>query len=178
MSHPSTKPLRFLLLLLPMLGACATSNYAFEDIATLKGESRAMRLTSDLDEGILSGDEDALYDLKVIPFAHSRLAVFQETEQDGQGNPDGFVEADIEAYLPLFGILDVEVTRYTEDNRMSEHHEYNSYLWGIFQTHRELVDTRLGMRESRKKRFLWFFGWTSTPEYTRSPAQDAFVVNR
>ncbi len=118
------------------------------------------------------GNQQDLYDIDVIPLARTHLHVF--SEEDDESLPEGFVEADIDAYLPLFGIIDATVNRYDSDRRMYESHQFNSYLWGLFQTHREQVDTTVGLREKKTRRFLWFFVWRSSPKYFDSPRQVSF----
>lgn len=154
------------LLFAASFGSCSTANYDFDGLSELHGSPRAERLTSDLLQERQGGEHQDLYDVKMIPLVHTRLNVF--TEESDEDSPGGYVEADIEAYLPLFGIVNAAVTRYDDERNMSEHHEFDSYLWGMFQSHREKVDTRLGLRETKGRRFLWFFGWRSPSEYTPS----------
>ena len=72
--------------------------------------ARASHLADDLAlEKKASKDQD-LYDVGMIPFARTRLSVFAESDEEGI--PDGFVETDIHAYLPLFGFVDGTVSRY------------------------------------------------------------------
>jgi hypothetical protein len=142
---------------------CATSNYDFDALSDASDDSRVERLSRDWDVENEGGKDDGLYDISVLPLAHTSLNVFAESDEEGI--PEGFVEADIDAYLPLFGILDVCIKRYDNDRRMYEQQDYNSYLWGLFQTHRELIDTEVGLREKKRGRFLWFFGWSSSPKY-------------
>lgn len=159
-----------LLLLAVTSGGCATRNYDFDAMSGVDGSARAIRLTKDLALEIAEGDHEELYDVKMIPLAHTHLNVFSESTD--QGIEEGYVEADIDAYLPLFSIINAKITRYDGDRRLAEHHEFHSFLWGLYSSHLERVDTRLGMRETKERRFLWFFGWDSTPEYT--PSKHAF----
>lgn len=151
------------LLLAATYSGCATSNYDFDALADVSGQSRVARMSEDWLLKNNGKEDKGLYDIHVIPLAHTRLSVFAEA--DDEGIPEGFVEADIDAYLPLFGFLDVMIRRYDSDRRMYEQQEYSSYCWGLFQTHRELIDTAVGMREEKRRRFLWFFGWKSSPKY-------------
>lgn len=143
---------------------CATSNYDFDALSELGDQSQVSRLSEDwlLESNGRSGK--ALYDVDVIPLAHTSLNVFAKAEDEGI--PEGFVEADIDAYLPFFGFLDLSIKRYDSTLKMYEQQEYNSYFWGLFQTHRESIDTAVGIREVKRRRFLWFFGWKSSPKYT------------
>ncbi len=150
-------------LLAATCAGCATSNYDFAALSEASDDYRGERLSRDWEVENEDGKDDGLYDVSVFPLVHTSLNVF--TEPDEEGIPNGFVEADIDAYLPLFGILDVCIKRYDTDRKMYEQQEYNSYLWGLLQTHRELIDTEVGLREQKRGRFLWFFGWTSSPKY-------------
>ena len=143
--------------------ACATSNYDFEALSEVSDHSRAARLSEDLALEMDEGGDRELYDLDVIPLTRTHLKVFAES--GGEGTPDGFVETEIAAYLPLFGFVDATVDRYDSDRKRYEHHEFNSYLWGMFLTHRDQVDTRVGTREQKTRRLLWIFDWTSSPAY-------------
>ncbi len=145
---------------------CATSNYDFDVLTDLKGHARGARLTDDLLHEQEGEKHEELYDVSVIPLARTQLNVFAES--DDEGFPDGFVEADIDAYLPLFGFVDATINRYDSDRRMYERHDFNSYLWGLFQTHKEQIDTNAGLREKRMRRFLWIFDWRSSPKYVES----------
>ena len=143
---------------------CATNNYEFDALSGLGHQSRVSRLSKDWLLGSNGESGTGLYDLDVIPLAHTSLRVFDEA--DDEGIPEGFVEADIDAYLPFFGFLDLSIKRYDSTLKMYEQQEYNSYFWGLFQSHRELIDTAVGIREVKRRRFLWFFGWKSSPKYT------------
>lgn len=145
------------------------SNYDFSALSKVRGESRVARLSEDLKLEKEGGRDRDLYNIDMIPLARTRLKVFSEA--DDEGIPDGFVEADIDAYLPLFGFVDGTVTRYDRDRRMYEHHEFTSYLWGLFQLHREQVDTMVGLREKKTGRLLWVFGWRSSPKYVDLASQ-------
>lgn len=153
-------------LLAATCAGCAASNYDFDAHSDASDHSRVARLSEDWVQEQDGGKDEGLYDVKVLPLAHTSLHVF--TEADEEGIPEGFVEADIDAYLPLFGFLDVSIRRYDSDRKMYEQQEYNSYLWGLFQTHRELIGTEVGLREEKRLRFLWFFGWKSSPKYIDS----------
>lgn len=135
---------------------CASHNYDFALLP--EDSSRIEHLADDL--GSLSDsdrDDDALYDVSVIPLVHSRLHVF--TESDGDDAPAGFVEAEIESSFPLFGFVDGEVSHYDENHQLITRHEFDSSLWGAFRNHREIVTTQVGTRERTRHTFLWLFGW-------------------
>ena len=158
-----------LVLTAAICAGCAASNYDFEVLSELGGDSRGARLSEDLVLEGGDGNSRGLYDMDVIPLAHTHLNVFSEADEEGI--PDGFVEADIDAYLPLFGFVDATIKRYDSDRQLYEHHEFNSYLWGLFQRHREQLDTKVGLREKEMRRFLWIFGWRSSPKYVASSSE-------
>lgn len=150
-----------------LAAGCAASNYNFEELSEVRGPARAehLRDASALEQERGEGGE--LYDIEVTPLLHSHLKVF--APNDDEDVPQGFIETDIAAYLPLFGFVDATIRRYDEDYQMYEHNEYDSYLWGLFQTHREQIATLEGLRERSSHRFLWLFSWRSSPEYVDAP---------
>lgn len=139
---------------------CATSNFNFDELSEASDSLRAERLGEAL---ALEKEDGNLYDVNVTPLLHTHLNVFARTDEEGI--PAGFVEADIDAYFPFFGFVDATVNRYDNDHQLYEGHEWDSYLWGLFQTHREQIATKVGLREKKTRRFLWFFSWRSSPEY-------------
>ncbi len=147
-----------LLLLATACAGCAASNYNFDALSEVTGLARGKILAEGLDERA-TDEERALYDLDVIPLTRTRLNVFGDSGDDGV--PGGFVEADVAAYLPLFGIIDATVKRYDSELQLCEHHDFNSFLWGLLQAHREQVETTVGVRETNVLRFLWILPWTS-----------------
>lgn len=164
--RPSTSVTRSIVALAltgALCAGCAASNYDFHELSSIDGPARGARLSEDLLREQRDGTHDELYDIDVLPLARTHLSVFAES--DDEGVPDGYVEADIDAYLPLFGIVDATVNRYDDERSLYEHHEFKSYLWGLFQTHREQVDTKHGLREKKMRRLLWLFGWRSSPKY-------------
>ncbi|MDF1839766.1 MAG: hypothetical protein P1V35_18015 [Planctomycetota bacterium] len=142
---------------------CATSNFNFDALSETSEYSRVERMGQALVEMEESGEGDSLHDVGMAPLFHTHLNVFSRAEEDGI--PKGFVESDIDAYLPVFGVVDMEVHRYDENLEKYESHEYDSYLWGLFQNHREHIATPVGMRVKETRRLLWFFSWRSDPEY-------------
>ncbi len=152
----------------PLVG-CATSNYDFAKNHVIHGNPRAQRLASDLSTEKENGKDDDLYDFEMVPLAYTHLNVFAESNEDGI--PNGFVEADIESYLPFFGVVDATISRYGSDHQLYEHHEFDSYLWGMFRRHREKVVTTVGTRQQSGFRVLWLFGWDSSPTYTLPEAE-------
>ena len=157
-------------LLVTVLGTgCMASNYDFGGISKLSGRSRVERLAGELQRESQSREERDLYDIQVIPLAHTSLNVFSESTDEKF--PEGFVEADVDAYLPLFGVVDAEVSRYASDRELIERHKFKSYLWGLVQAYREQVNTSLGLRERTVRRFLWLFRWHSSPKYTEVAKQ-------
>lgn len=153
------------LLLAATCFGCATSNYDFDALSDESNDYRIARLSEDwtLKSEGANEEDKGLYEVRVLPLTHTSLKVFTESDEDGI--PEGFVEADINACLPLFGFLDVSIKRFDSDFKMYEQQEYNSYFWGLFQLHRERIETEVGLREEKRRRFLWFFGWNSSPKY-------------
>ncbi|MGB0952980.1 MAG: hypothetical protein ACPG31_07130 [Planctomycetota bacterium] len=135
-----------LLVLVATTGGCAMHNYDFDALSDLDGSTRGARFKQDLEGAMGEGDHEELFDIKVFPLAHTHLSVF--TEERDHGIEEGYLEAKIDAYLPLFGIVDASFTRYDDDGQISEHHEHYSFLWGLFSSHLERVDTRLGLPRS------------------------------
>ena len=151
--------------------SCAATNYDFAALADESAPSRVNRLSQDLVLEQEDGKHDELYDIAMIPLARTHLNVF--TESDDKGIPDGFLEADVNAYLPLFSFVNAKIRRYDTDRRMYESHRYKSYLWGLFQVHREQIDTTVGLRKKKRLRFLWFFDWTSSPKYVEAGPENS-----
>lgn len=147
-----------------LLSSCAASNFDFGAIRTLDDKDRGGRLSTGLTEARAEATHEDLYDLNVIPLVHSSLHHFAESDDDDY--PGGFVETDVDATLPLFGFVDATVRRYDANMRPYERHDHDSYLWGLFRTHREQVATESGLREQREITLLWLFDWTSSPKYT------------
>lgn len=158
-----------LILITVACAGCVTSNYDFAALSEVGGHARGARLWQALVLEQEDGHHEELYDIDMIPLVRTHLNVFAES--DDEGLPPGFVEADIDAWLPLFGIVDGTVDRYDSDRQRFEHHEFSSWLWGLFQTHREQVDTTVGLREQNVLRLLWLFDWESTPEYVGSTSE-------
>lgn len=142
---------------------CATSNYNFDALSDASELSRVERMGEALAEREANGQTEDLHEVSMTPLLHTHLNVFGRSDDDGI--PKGFVEADVNAYLPLFGVVDMKVNRYDDDLNEYESHNYDSYLWGLFQTHKERITTPVGLREEKTRRFLWFFVWRSAPKY-------------
>ncbi|MEO0480937.1 MAG: hypothetical protein AAF196_15805 [Planctomycetota bacterium] len=154
---------------LSIFGSCAAHNFDFDEVDDSAGAARAGRLVEDLREDARRADDEAedasLYDLYYFPLVHLDIHTFSATDESDAGLPDGFTETDIESYLPLFGFVDATIDRYDEEQKLYEHHEYGSYLWGLVQTHDEEVDTQRGLRTTSNLRILWLFDWESDPVY-------------
>ncbi|MEL6431638.1 MAG: hypothetical protein AAFP22_07980 [Planctomycetota bacterium] len=147
---------------------CAFSNFDFAEISSLRGDARGARLAESLaSEQEEKSDEEALYDVAMVPLARTRISVYSES--DDNRVPEGHVEFDATAYLPFFGFVDATMTRYDERDECYERHEYDSYLWGLFSVHREEIDTQVGVRKQTKRTFLWLFDWSSSPKYVEPP---------
>ena len=146
-----------------LCAGCATNNFDFARVADDTG--RGAQLKRELDR--LDGD-DGLLDATYIPLAHLDLHLY--TESDADEYPGGHVEADVVSYLPLFGFVDAKLVRYDERDAPYESHEFDSYLWGLFNTHREELRTTEGLRRHARHRLLWFLRWSSGPEYVTEPS--------
>lgn len=145
------------------LTGCATSNYDFDTVAGMDPSARAEHLAGELSAERRSSNDDGLHDARFVPFTHTHLQAFEESAEDDL--PIGFVETDIDAYFPLFGFVDGTVHRYDSDYEVLESHSYDSWLWGLFQIHREAISTDAGMRHTKVRRFLWLIRWSSDSKY-------------
>lgn len=143
--------------------SCAFSNYDFDELAPTGGDSRGERLAAALAAERAPGEHRDLYDVRVIPLAHTSLKIL--TDESDEELPAGHVEMDLDAYLPFFGFVDASVRHYDGDHRLYERNDHNSYAWGLFQTHREQVATIHGLREQTERTILWIFDWTSAPRF-------------
>lgn len=167
----SCPTLGILMASLAMTG-CATHNYDFA--SAVEGPARIGQLVADYER--MSADDgdadDALHEFSLIPLIHSHLHVFAESDE-GDG-PAGFVEAEIDTALPLFGFIDGTVSQYDESHQLIVQHEFDSSLWGLFQNYREVVATRAGTRETSRHTFLWIFSWSGKeswrPDEPSAPA--------
>jgi len=152
---------------------CATQNYDFA--AVPNGPSRITQLVDDLDRVTGGGEaaDEELYDISIVPLVHSRLHVFAEADE--KDAPAGFVEADIDSYLPLFGFVNGTVSQYAENRDLITRHHFDSSLWGAFRKERELVVTRSGNREKTRHTFLWLLSWWGEEKW--HPAAEVALGN-
>lgn len=136
---------------------CASSNYDF--LALENGPSRIHQLADDLDSLGVKGDSDEkeLHDFRAVPFVHTQMHVFAESD-DTKG-PAGYVEAEFDAALPLFGFVNGTVSHYNKELQPITRHELDSAFWGAFRKHREFVATMEGLRETVHHTALWIFSW-------------------
>lgn len=145
------------------LFGCASQNYEFAGLP--EGQTRIDCLVEDLEEMSLKSNEaEDLYDFSVFPLVHSRLHLFEVS--DDESAPAGYVEADVESSFPLFGFVDGEVSHYDQQRRLITRHEFGSALWGAFSDHRETVATVAGMRQRTRHTFLWIFSWDGEELWT------------
>ena len=165
MNHAKKSSVRFIALaaVSTILSGCAVDNFDFSKNRSEDGLVRAELLARELVQKKESGDENSLYDVSYFPLAHFDLHTF--SEESDRGYPGGHVEADIEAYLPLASFLDMKITRYDENHKPYEKHEYDSYLWGLFATHKESIDTTRGLRKRSSFRLLWLLWFGGAPHY-------------
>lgn len=138
-----------------MMTGCATHNYDFA--AVTNGPSRITQLVDDLDRIAAEEriEDEELYDLSLVPFVHSQLHVFAEVNDED--TPAAFIEADIESSLPLFGFVNGKISRYDINQHILTQHDFDSNFWGAFRSHRAIVGTRAGNRETTRQTFLWLF---------------------
>lgn len=147
--------------------ACSSSNYAFDALTKVRGQSRSAELAAELTE--IEGDKP-LYDVTYVPLAHLDLHVYGPTDEDDDC-PDGFVEANVQSALPLFGFVDGSLDKYDENHELYEHQEFESYFWGLFQRYNEEVATPQGLRRKRKSRILWILDWGGSTKYVEAPKE-------
>ncbi len=159
------------------LTGCASHNYDFAAVAGASPDDpgRVAQLVADLDRQEQSSEEsdDTLYDVSVFPLVHSELHVF--ARDDDADTPAAFVEADVAACLPLFGVVDATVTHYDDDHRLLSRHELDSTLWGAFRNHRETISTHAGQRQTTHHTFLWLFTWCGEERW--ATPEEVAVVN-
>lgn len=138
---------------------CASSNYDFTAAPSSPAPTstaRADTLTAELNALTeTQPDDDALYDLSVIPLLHSELHVFAEAEEDDA--PAAYVEADLASCLPLFAFANGTVRQYDAEHRLLTENVFDSSFWGAFRNHHETVITQAGPLETHKRTVLWLF---------------------
>ncbi|WP_428387301.1 hypothetical protein [Mucisphaera sp.] len=148
------------------LAGCSDRNYDFTSAAVNSPSSsshaladsvtRAAKLAGDLEQlTAVHPDDESLYDLKVLPLLHSELHVFGEEADETSGA--AYVEADIASCLPLFAFVNAEVRQYDADYRLLTEHRFDSSLWGMFRTHREILMLDAGPEETTKQTYFWIF---------------------
>lgn len=145
-------------LLAMALSSCVTSNF---DFTTLDAGPSAARSSALLD-GLLAED-DTLTDLTYVPLVHMDYQAFA-IEKD-ESYPDGFIEVDLEAYLPLFALFDSSLTRYDDEGEVYEQHDHKAFLWGLYSSRREQIATEKGVRTRTTGRLLWFIRLGGSPVY-------------
>lgn len=137
------------LALVAFASGCA-ANHSFVRGETLDVSS----LVSELDTIRGDDEDDALYDMTYIPFAHLDLQVFAKTE-DTKRYPNGHTFASIRSWLPLFGIVDGEIELYDAERAAYEKNEFLSVLWGLWSQQRTTVQTAYGVRTERNYNLFW-----------------------
>lgn len=153
-----------------MLSGCVVDNYNFAKVRTEDLGARTERLARELVQQHDKDGDDSLYDVTYIPLAHLDLHTF--SAEDDSNYPGGYVEADVESYLPLASFLDMKITRYDQDHKPYEEHEYKSYFWGLFAKHKERIATTRGLRKRSSYRLLWFIPWGGSAQYVRDGAPE------
>lgn len=141
------------------LSSCVTSNF---DFTALDAGPSAARSSALLDG--LQAEDDTLTDLTYVPLVHMDYQAFA-IEKD-ESYPDGFLEVDLEAYLPLFALFDSSLTRYDDEGEVYEQHDHKAFLWGLYSSRREQIATEKGVRRCDTGRLLWFIRLGGSPSYT------------
>lgn len=148
-----------LALLASSLSSCVLGNFDFDTISESPGSARHAALLSAAEEK----GEDGLGSFVYVPLLYFDANVFANAGEDEL--PEGHMEADLEAFLPLLAFLDGRVTRYDEEGEVYEQTEVNSYFWGLFFTRREQVATPYGTRHRTSHRLLWFIPVGGSSKY-------------
>lgn len=151
------------LLVSALVSGCA-SNYDFKAARGQAGELQITRLSEDL-EKLPPSDDSVLYDFTFLPLLHTNAQLCTTVEKENM--PAGFAVVDLDAWLPLFGFVHVSIDRYDESQQLYESKEVDSYLWGLWKSEQEVVDTRHGLRQHTESSFLWIFQWEAGPTYVR-----------
>lgn len=156
-------PMAAVLLFAATCTGCAFSNHDFDAMPRAGADGRGQELAQALGNVREAGSDRELYDVDMIPLARTHLNVVEE--EVGGKRPAGLKETEVHAYLPLFSFVDADVRHYDQEHHLYESSRHRSYLWGLFQTNRERIDTPHGRREQTERTLLWFFRWTSSPEF-------------
>ena len=141
------------------LSSCVTSNFDFTGLDAGPGAARSSALMAGLE-----AEDGDLVDLTYVPLLHMDYQGFAAEEDEGY--PDGFVEVDLEASLPLFAIFDSSLTRYDEAGEVYEQHDHKAFLWGLYSSRREQIATEKGVRTRTTGRLLWILRLGGSPVYT------------
>ena len=145
---------------------CA-SNYDFEARRGQDARLDGARILQDFERGQQAGEE-GLYDFVWAPLLHTHVRVVEKAEEEEA--PEGYVVADIDAFLPFFGFVCLSVDRYDEEQEPLESHEFRSRFWGLCTRHTERVTTAHGIRERTERSLLWFIRWSTSPKYRDTDA--------
>ena len=130
------------------LGSGCVSNHGFVRGAKLDVPALASELEA------LGEDEDALYDLTLIPFTHLDLQAFAQNDEM-EDYPEGHAFISVRSWLPLFGIFDGGVELYDADHTAYETEAFRSILWGLWTRNRRTVQTLHGERTEHNYSLLW-----------------------
>ncbi|MEM1026962.1 MAG: hypothetical protein AAGJ38_02665 [Planctomycetota bacterium] len=127
----------------------------------------AVEVAADLDQlTAVHPDDEALYDLKVVPLLHSELNVFAEADppeasapeaDNNTDTPAAYIEADLASCLPPFAFVNGEVREYNANHELVSEHRFESSLWGMFRTHRETLVTDAGPQHTTQHNYFWLF---------------------
>jgi hypothetical protein len=111
-----------------------------------------------------SEEDDALFDITYVPFAHLDLQVFAENDENPH-YPEGHAFISVRSWLPLFGIVDGNIELYDAEQAAYEKQEFRSLLWGLWTRERTTVQTGHGERTERNHSLLWILDWGPSAHY-------------
>ena len=117
-------------------------------------------------------DEDALFDITYVPFAHLDLQAFAEND-DTARYPEGHAFISVRSWLPLFGIVDGDFELYDAEQSAYEKNELTSVLWGLWTRQRTTLQTGHGERTARNYSLLWIFDWGPSVDYDHAEEDPA-----
>lgn len=141
------------------LSSCVTSNFDFTGLDAGPSAARSSALMAGLE-----AEDDDLVDLTYVPLLHMDYQGF--AAETDESYPDGFVEVELEANLPLFALFDSSLTRYDEAGEVYEQHDHKAFLWGLYSSRREQIATEKGVRTRTTGRLLWILRLGGSPVYT------------
>ena len=116
-----------------------------------------------------SGEDQALFDITYVPFAHLDLQVFAKNGGT-ERYPEGHAFVSMRSWLPLFGIVDGDIELYDAEQSAYEKQEFTSVLWGLWTRERKTIQTGHGERTEHNYSLLWILNWGPSVHYDQ-PAE-------